>query len=127
MNALIVDDSRVTRMLLRHALQNLGCVTAEAANGREALERLQQMDRPDVVLVDCNMPDMDGLAFVQAVRAEARFAGLPLVMVTGEEDRAHVSRALAAGANDHVGKPFDQHIIRSTLLRLGLALPPVNS
>jgi CheY-like chemotaxis protein len=127
MNALIVDDSRVTRMLLRHALQKLGYATTEAASGREALERLQQMDRPDVVLVDCNMPDMDGLALVQAVRAQVRFAGLPLVMVTGEEDRAHVSRAFAAGANDHVGKPFDQHTIRATLLRLGLALAPVNS
>jgi two-component system chemotaxis response regulator CheY len=121
MNALVVDDARVMRMLLRQSLQKLGYTVAEAGNGREGLERLQQTGPPDVVLVDCNMPDMDGLAFVQAVRADARYTGLPLVMVTGEEDRIYVDRALAAGANGHVSKPFDQQTIIATLQRVGLS------
>ena len=63
MQALIVDDARVMRMILRNLLKSIGFAVAEAENGRAALEQLGRMDRPDVVFVDCFMPEMDGFEF----------------------------------------------------------------
>src|SRR3982751_4557510 len=101
MRALIVDDARAMRLILRQILHKLGFEVAEAAHGREALDRLRQRDvgAPDVVLVDCQMPEMDGFALVEAVRADPDLRGLRVIMVTGEEEAAQAARALAAGAD----------------------------
>jgi two-component system chemotaxis response regulator CheY len=120
MRALVVDDSRAMRLILGQILRQAGFEVADAANGREGLERLGGMARPDVVLVDWNMPDMDGLAFVRAVRAEAGYAGLPLVLVTAEDDAGRVADARAAGADDHIAKPPTAAALREALRRLAL-------
>ena len=121
MHALVIDDSRATRSILRGILRSLGFDVTEAGDGREGLQRLGQLGRPDLVLVDWNMPVMDGLAFLRAARADARYAGLPLLMVTTEGDVARISQALEAGASEYVLKPFDRDVILDKLRLLGLA------
>lgn len=106
MRALIVDDSRPIRRIEGDILKELGFETIEASNGKEALERLQSYPLPDVVLVDWNMPEMDGLDFIRAVRSEARYAGLVLLMVTTETEADQMLRALTAGADEYLMKPF---------------------
>jgi two-component system chemotaxis response regulator CheY len=119
MRALIVDDSTTMRMILKAYLQKLGFAVTEAVNGRDALVQLRAMGKADVVLVDWNMPEMDGLDFVKAVRAEIGYAALPLMMVTTNSEREHVERALEAGANEYIMKPFTGAMIREKLEMLG--------
>jgi two-component system chemotaxis response regulator CheY len=92
----------------------------EAGNGLEALERLAEMTDPDLVLVDWNMPEMNGVDFVRSVRAKRAYDNLPLVMVTTNTELVHVAEALEAGANEYVMKPFTLDIIREKLGLLGL-------
>jgi two-component system, chemotaxis family, chemotaxis protein CheY len=123
MHALIVDDSATMRMILKEHLKKLGFQVTEAVNGCDALVQLRKMEQADVVLVDCNMPEMDGLAFVRAVRAEQAYAALPMMMVTTNSDALDVTRALEAGVNEYLRKPFTGAMIREKLLSLGF--PPV--
>jgi two-component system chemotaxis response regulator CheY len=120
MRALVVDDSRAMRLILGRLLLHAGFEVTDAGDGVEGLERLARMGRPDVVLVDWNMPGLDGLGFVRAVRAEAAYAGLPLVLVTAEDDDGRVADARAAGADDHLAKPPTPEALRATLRRLAL-------
>lgn len=124
MNALIVDDSRAIRRILSGMLTDIGFAVAEASHGKEALAHLQahasSASRPDLVLVDWNMPEMNGLELVQAVRRDERFASIPLMMVTTETEMAQVLRALEAGAQEYVMKPFTKEVIEEKLRVLGL-------
>jgi two-component system chemotaxis response regulator CheY len=115
MRALIVDDSTTMRMILKAYLLKLGFTVTEAVNGRDALVKLRAMGKADVVLVDWNMPEMDGLDFVKAVRAEIAYDALPLMMVTTNSEREHVECALEAGANEYIMKPFTGAMIREKL------------
>jgi len=119
MQALIVDDSTTMRMILKAYLQKMGFTVTEAVNGLDALVKLRAMGKADIVLVDWNMPEMDGLDFVKAVRAEIGYAAMPLMMVTTNSEREHVELALEAGANEYVMKPFTGAMIREKLEMLG--------
>ena len=120
MRALIVDDSRALRKILGGMLHQAGIEVTEAGHGREALERLNPAAPPDVVLVDWNMPEMNGLELVKALRAQAAFAAMPIIMVTTETEIEQMSLALAAGANEYVMKPFGAEIILDKLRLLNL-------
>ena len=120
MNALVVEDSTTIRMILRKFLGKLGFDVVEAGNGREGLDRLREMARADVVLVDWNMPEMNGVDFVRAVRADHKYDVLPLVMVTTNTELENVAEALSAGANEYVMKPFTLDMIREKLELLGI-------
>jgi len=102
-------------------LQGLGFEVLEASNGREGIERLQATGSVDLALVDWNMPEMNGLEFIRTVRAEQSYDGVLLMMVTTETEMANVVRALAAGANEYVMKPFTQEIILEKLQIFGMA------
>lgn len=106
MRALIVDDSRPIRRIAGDALKDLGFETFDACNGKDALEKLQSEPLPDVVLVDWNMPEMDGLELIKTLRKDARFSGLVLMMVTTETEPEQMLRALTAGADEYLMKPF---------------------
>lgn len=108
MRALVVDDSRPIRRIESEILTQLGFETADASNGKEALQRLETAPLPDVVLVDWNMPEMDGLEFVTTVRKDARYAGVVLLMVTTETETDQMLRALRAGADEYLMKPFQR-------------------
>ncbi len=120
--ALIVDDSRVMRRIVGKVVKENGFETIEAENGQEALLRLREGgDAPvALALVDWNMPVMDGLSFVRAARAEG-FTTLPIIMITTEGSKEYVTRAMEAGANEYLMKPFTKESLRDKLAILGFS------
>ena len=121
MRALVIDDSKAMRSILSRMLRGLGFEVLEAANGCEGMQRLQENGKIDLALVDWNMPEMNGLEFIRTVRAEQSYNGVLLMMVTTETEVENVVRALAAGANEYVMKPFTQEVILEKLQIFGLA------
>src|ERR1700730_4211185 len=107
-------------MILKKYLGKLGFAVVEASNGREGLERLREMTQTDVVLVDWNMPEMDGLDFVRAVCADCGYDVIPLVMVTTNTELENVAEALSAGANEYIIKPFTLDMVREKLELMGI-------
>jgi two-component system chemotaxis response regulator CheY len=121
MRALVIDDSRAMRLILTRIASQLGFQVSEASNGREALEVLGASDdAPELALVDWNMPEMSGLEFVTAVRADPKYRTMTLMMVTTESEQRQIVRALAAGAHEYVIKPFTPDAIEEKLALLGL-------
>lgn len=120
MRALIVDDSRAARALIGRIMRELDFDVIEAAQGCEGLERLEAIGPFDVVLVDWNMPEMNGLDFVRAVRRDTRHASLPIVMCTSETEISQVVVALEAGASEYIMKPFSVDVVREKLALLGV-------
>lgn len=119
--ALVLDDSRATRMMLRRILGQLGFEdVAEAEHGIQGLQQLGANEAIELVLVDWNMPEMDGLTFVKEVRADTRYADVRLVMVTTESEIENMIRALDAGADEYVMKPFTPGALREKLELLGM-------
>ena len=124
MQALVVDDSRAVRMMLKRMLMASGFdLVSEAGHGLEALERLAEGPLPDVMLVDWNMPEMNGIDLLRSIRATAEYRQIPAVMVTTETEASQVVRALAAGASDYVMKPFTRDVIMEKLELLGVLTP----
>jgi two-component system chemotaxis response regulator CheY len=121
MRAMVIDDSRAMRMILKRIIGKLNFETTEAADGQEALDLLATMaEVPDLALIDWNMPVMDGLEFVTKVRADPRLRSMTLVMVTTESEHSQIVRALAAGAHEYVIKPFTENAMVEKLALLGL-------
>ncbi len=126
MRALIIDDSRAMRRILRGIVEPLEFEVSEAGNGKQGLDQLNTLDDVELVLVDWNMPEMNGLEFVQAVRADSSRQDLKLVMVTTETEPAKMARAMMAGVDEFVMKPFTQDILIDKLRLIGVA-DPLNS
>jgi two-component system, chemotaxis family, chemotaxis protein CheY len=124
MKALVIDDSRAMRMVVRRIVAGLGFEVVEAGNGEEALAVLAANEPVDVALIDWNMPVMNGLEFVVAVRAQREHRNLTLMMVTTESERSQIVRALAAGAHEYLLKPFTEDALVSKLALLGLVRVP---
>ena len=124
--ALLVDDSKMIRMLLGDIMHAFGFETLEAEDGRAALEVLEAEGFVDVVLLDWNMPRMDGYELLRVLRGDARYSALKIMMVTTESEMAQIARALDAGADEYIMKPFNDEIIHSKLELLGLSPGPVS-
>jgi len=120
MKALVVDDSRAIRAMLKKILSGIGYEVIEAEHGKHGLTQLESSPNVDIALVDWNMPEMNGIEFVQAVRANPAYQELALMMVTTEDDMERVVQALEAGANEYIMKPFTEEGIREKLELLGL-------
>jgi two-component system chemotaxis response regulator CheY len=126
MLTMVIDDSRAMRMILKRIVAQLGFDVVEAGNGQEAMDYLKANvldgdgEIPGLALVDWNMPEMNGLEFVTAVRAEPRLRGMTLMMVTTESEQSQIVRALASGAHEYVIKPFTPDAIIDKLALLGL-------
>jgi two-component system chemotaxis response regulator CheY len=118
MRALVVDDSTAVRLYLRKILQPHGFEVIEARNGREGLERVRQQ-QVDLILLDWNMPVMNGLELLQHIRSEPGVGRPCVMMVTSENDLQEVAQALETGANEYVMKPFTPEIILDKLALLG--------
>jgi two-component system chemotaxis response regulator CheY len=123
MRALIVDDSRFVRGFLRGMLEERGIECAEAGDGQAGLDQLHAQLRDgapfDLALVDWNMPVMDGLEMLKQLRAEG-FGALKVMMVTTEAENEFILRALDAGADEYLMKPFDDEALNEKLAMLGL-------
>jgi two-component system chemotaxis response regulator CheY len=118
-SCLIVDDSKVVRMVARKILEGLNFAIAEAENGQLALDACKRQ-MPDVVLLDWNMPILDGLGFLKALRASDG-GGQPIVVFcTTENDLSRIQEAIGAGANEYIMKPFDRDIIETKFAQVGL-------
>lgn len=118
--ALVVDDSRTIRQILVRTLRQLGFEDIrEAATGLEALRSLEETPGVSLVLVDWNMPEMNGLDLVKALRSRPELAQIKIVMVTTETELEQMVRALEAGANEYVMKPFTREIIEDKLRLVG--------
>jgi two-component system chemotaxis response regulator CheY len=119
LECLVVDDSRVVRKVARRLLEGFGFAVREAEDGQQALDACRDA-LPDLVLLDWNMPVMDGMEFLRAARAEYG-PDRPLVMLcTTENTQEKILQALDAGAQDYIMKPFDAEILGGKLEQLGL-------
>jgi two-component system, chemotaxis family, chemotaxis protein CheY len=118
-SCLIVDDSKVVRKVARRILEDLHLAIEEAADGKLAMAAcLRHM--PDVILLDWNMPVMNGIDFLRALRGTAGGAAPVVVFCTTENDLAHIQQAIVAGANEYIMKPFDSDIIQTKFAQAGL-------
>jgi two-component system chemotaxis response regulator CheY len=115
MRALVIDDSRAMRAIIRGILAELGHEVTEAENGRDGLDQLRRAPDTELILVDWNMPVMNGLDFVKAVRSDRAYDPVRVMMVTTETEQEQVKRALDAGANEYLMKPFTKDILVAKL------------
>lgn len=121
MKAIVVDDSRATRIILKRALTQEGFEVVEAGDGKQALEVIATAGPLDLALVDWNMPVMTGYELICEVRGQRALDGMAIMMITTESEASQVQRALDAGANEYVMKPFTDQVLREKLLLLGLS------
>lgn len=120
MKALVIDDSRAMRKILRRVLERMGFEVTEAEHGQAALDTIEANGAPDICLVDWNMPVMDGLQFVVTLRAQREYRDVTLMMVTTESEYSQIVRALAAGAHEYLIKPFTAEAVEEKLAILGM-------
>ena len=119
-SCLIVDDSRVVRIVARKIFEELKFVCREAENGQEALNKVHE-EIPDVVFLDWNMPVMTGIEFLRTLRAEQTLFKQPkVIFCTTENDFAKITEAITAGADEYIMKPFDSDAVKSKLSIVGL-------
>jgi two-component system chemotaxis response regulator CheY len=116
---LVVDDSGVVRKVARRIVETMGFQVIEAEDGSIALEACKQA-LPDAVLLDWNMPVMDGLAFLVQLRALPGGDTPKVVFCTTENGMDHIARALEAGADEYIMKPFDKDIVADKFREVGL-------
>ena len=116
---LVVDDSRVIRSVARKILESFGFAVTEAMDGEEALKACRA-SMPDAVLLDWNMPVMDGLQFLRHLRADPGGDRPSVIFCTTQNELSNIREALAAGANEYIMKPFDRDILESKLQQIGL-------
>ena len=118
-HCLVVDDSSVIRKVARCILEELSFSISEAENGQEALEACRAK-MPDAVLLDWNMPVMDGLDFLNALRNEKTGKRPKVIFCATENNADHITRAIAAGAQDYMMKPFDRAVMKAKFEDVGL-------
>jgi two-component system chemotaxis response regulator CheY len=118
-NCLVVDDSRVIRKVACRILQDLRYETEEAEDGLAALAACRAR-MPELILLDWNMPNMNGIEFLKTLRREQGGQRPVVVFCTTENDVAHITEALGAGANEYIMKPFDRGIVEAKLAEVGM-------
>ena len=118
-SCLIVDDSKVIRMVAKKILHELSFATAEAEDGQAALNYCQNQ-LPDAVLLDWNMPIMNGIDFLRELRKLPGGDKPVVVFCTTENDIEHIQEAITAGANEYIMKPFDSEILQAKFSQVGL-------
>lgn len=121
MRVLVIDDSRAMRRILSSILTGLGHEVVEACDGQDGLNQVEKAGPFSLALVDWNMPNLNGYEFVCKVRAEERHSAMKVMMVTTEVETGQVAKALEAGANEYVMKPFTQDVIREKIEMLQAA------
>ncbi|NLD92298.1 MAG: response regulator [Fibrobacter sp.] len=123
MKILTVDDSIAVREIIKNALDVLGYESVEAENGVEALRKLRE-DSGEILLIllDWNMPEMDGITFLRTIKQDPDFKNIPVTMVTSENEKGKIINAISEGAKNYIIKPFTQEeLIQKILESLGIA------
>lgn len=112
---LVVDDNEVNLKLLRLLLESEGHAVRTASSAVEALALLEQEARPQVILMDIQLPGMDGLELTRRLKADPRYGDIPVIAVTANAMKGDADRALAAGCDDYLTKPIDLEILLATI------------
>jgi two-component system chemotaxis response regulator CheY len=120
MRALVIDDSRAVRLIIGQVLREIGVEVLEAGNGLEALEQINRHSDLNLLLVDWNMPEMNGLDFIRVIRSQPQYDAIRILMVTSESKGEQVIQALNAGANEYLMKPFNKDVLVAKLNLLDL-------
>ena len=120
MRVLVVDDSKLMRAVIARILKGLGFEVLEAADGRRALAQLERAGRVELCLVDWNMPVMNGIEFIETVRARHAWDAMKLMMITVASDPQQVRRALDAGADEFLVKPVNREMVVAKLALIGI-------
>jgi two-component system, chemotaxis family, chemotaxis protein CheY len=115
LKALVIDDSRAMRTIIGQILRSIGYEVADASNGREGLQRVSEVGPLNLILVDWNMPEMNGIDFVRALRSDRKNDDVRVMMVTTETEMRRMAEALEQGANEYVMKPFTRDVILQKL------------
>ncbi|MGC1723489.1 MAG: response regulator [Isosphaeraceae bacterium] len=115
MKALVIDDSRAMRTIIGQILRSIGYEVADASNGREGLQRVSEVGPLNLILVDWNMPEMNGIDFVRALRSDRKNDDVRVMMVTTETEMKRMAEALEQGVNEYVMKPFTRDVILQKL------------
>ncbi len=118
-SCLVVDDSRVVRKVARRIIEELGFACDEAQDGQTAFEYCSKA-MPDFILLDWNMPIMSGIEYLEKLRSMPGGDKPLVIFCTTENDLAHIKRAMQAGANEYIMKPFDSDIMRAKLVQIGV-------
>jgi len=116
-SVLIVDDSVSMRQMLKFTLQKAGFAVTEGADGRDGLKQLAAA-KPDLIITDLNMPNMDGLDFIRGVRAQPNFRSTPILMLTTESEDGKKQAGKAAGATGWIVKPFQPERLLQVIARV---------
>lgn len=116
---LIVDDSKIVRKVVRRIVEALGFAILEAENGKEAVD-LTKANPVDVIILDWNMPVMDGMECMLKIRADATISQPKIIFCTTENEFTKIQQAIMNGADEYVMKPFDEAIIAGKMVQLGL-------
>jgi len=117
MKILCVDDSAAIRRIIRNSVDVLGFETIEAADGVQGWETLEKMGSEiNLVLLDWNMPNLDGYSLLTKIKGDPRFAGIPVTMVTTEGERSKVVQAIKAGARNYLIKPFSAEDLKTKIM-----------
>ena len=125
-SCLVVDDSRVVRKVARRIAEDLGFHCEEAEDGQKACEACQS-NMPDVILLDWNMPIMNGIEFLVALREMDNGAHPKVIFCTTENDISQIQKAMEAGADEYIMKPFDSEIIELKFIQVGLLKEQANT
>ena len=120
MQALVIDDDPAILLMMTSILNGLGYQVTTAVDGKQGLQELTESILPDVVLVDWNMPVMNGLEFVKTVRSQTQFNQLPIIMVTTELEMSQVALSADAGISEYIMKPFSPIMIIEKLQMVGV-------
>lgn len=118
MQALVIDDSRAVRMIIGNILREVSMDVLEAGDGRQGIDQLESHPDIELILVDWNMPVMNGYEFIQAVRAQRIYDHIRIMMVTTEAESEQVTKALEAGVNEYLMKPFTKEVLIAKLRML---------
>lgn len=116
---LVVDDSSVVRKVCNRIIKSFGFEVMEASDGKEALEQCTAKT-PDIILLDWNMPGMDGMAFLKEYKEEKAKNEVKIIFCTAENDVDNIMLAMGEGADEYIMKPFDEEILRTKFVQMGL-------
>ena len=117
MKVLVVDDSAIMRKVIEQILEMLGHEAVPAANGVEAFDRLKEHDDVKLILLDWNMPEMNGIEFLRAVKDRPGLSKIPVIMLTTESERRKMIEAIEAGAKHYLTKPFQPETLATKILQ----------
>ncbi|MEN6348770.1 MAG: response regulator [Syntrophomonas sp.] len=114
---LSVDDSAIVRIMIKKGVETLGYECLEASDGEEALSVLaREFKEVSLILLDWNMPGMNGMEFLNIVKADARYKGIPVMMVTTESEKASIVKAIQSGVANYMLKPFEEEDLKKKIM-----------